>query len=106
MADMDKKAMENGLDIIGDDELEAVSGGMSKEDKAEVEKQARADGRTHKLPILNLLCMCNNDYKWARHKKMNELFDFGNVVVTLTTTYSDIKCYNCGKTWDEETIHS
>ena len=93
MADMENKA--NGLKAISDDELEAVAGGMSKAEKKRVQEKAAADGRTFKKPAFNLLCVCNNDYKYARSK----MPETGGPIGRDYNLYMDIKCYKCGKTW-------
>lgn len=77
---------------LGDDELEDVAGGISKEKADAAAQAAKADGRTEMLPSKNLLCIHNHKYKWARRKISN---------AATGDDYYDIKCYKpgCGKTW-------
>ncbi len=89
------ECIKNGVLPIEDDDMDAVAGGMTKKKKEEVKALAAADGRNYRLPVLNLLCMCNNDYKWARTKYKSTAVGYED-----SDVYRDIKCYNCGKTWD------
>lgn len=82
---------------LEDDDLDAVAGGITGEKAEAVENAARADGRNVMLPIGNFtkLCMHNHKYKWARRKGKSASMQYPGYY------YYDIKCYKCGKIWDE-----
>ncbi len=96
MAEIDKNA--NGLEAIGDDELEAVAGGAGKWLTAtEAKAAAQADGRVVAIKskderLLRLLCVCPYYFKWARGDKIYPSKDSRAV-----DGYTDVKCYGCGK---------
>ncbi len=107
MPDMENKvdAMENDLEAITDDELEAVAGGgkifANAAEEKRAKEQAYADGRTYMMPSGYKLfpdlddrnyCMCSHKYKWAMYK-VNEGPGKGHY-------YRNIKCYNCQGAWD------
>ncbi len=91
MSDMKKDA--SGIEPVGDDELNSVSGGVSDKDANNAKEQAKSDGRTIMLqPLVAGLCVHNYQYKYAKTFTKSGLY----------WTYYDIKCYKCGKTWKEE----
>ncbi len=95
MADKEKN---KGMERIGDDELDAVAGGMADEHSwRQVVFEARSDGRVHPLAndtLSNAFCPCHYGYKWARSNKVVK----NGVVMVNLRGYTDVKCYQCGKT--------
>ena len=91
MSDMEKKAVNNGLDAISDDELGAVAGGASEysdvKDK-QYRREAGSEGRSKF--VRNASCpMCDCTYsQYARTNKWSAN-PYGSF-------YGDIKCYACG----------
>ncbi len=96
MADMENKV--DGIEAIGDDELEAASGGKwiftTKKQREQAKKEAAADGRTHLIPSGTWMCVCSHQYKYARDKQYIADKDTGRMVYK----YQDCMCYYCGKT--------
>ncbi len=84
-----------GIESIGDEQLDTVTGGTQGAGvtPAEAQALAAADGRLIALdPFLSLgVCSCSFEYKWARSR------DCG-VSTRGKTKLSDIKCYCCGAT--------
>jgi len=96
---------QSGILPLDDDDLDAVAGGASKEDSA---NQAANDGRTYNMPSaimsqINGYCACNHSHKWARTRTYKGQSSGTNA--SFIYDYSDIKCYNCGKTWANETVY-
>ncbi len=90
---MDKK---NGVEPLGDEQLEAASGGVSAYDLLlkRAELAARSDGRMIGFADNHLssgFCPCDHRYKWA---KIDRAINNDN---RTTIGSSDIKCYKCGK---------
>ncbi len=96
MSDMEDKV--DGIEVISDDELEAVAGGAGKWLTApEAKAAAQADGRVVAIKSkdeskLQLLCHCPYYFKWARDDKIYLTKDNRAV-----DGYTDVKCYGCGK---------
>ena len=86
---------ETGVIPMSDDDMDAVTGGGSK--NSEAETKAKADGRIYNLPGgTGDLCGCAHDYKFARSKrKIRGTSNFN----PFYYFYHDIKCYQCNGTW-------
>ena len=89
MSEQDKTTMENGIETIGDDELDAVAGGSWTEVRLLLKRQAIADGRhvTLNAPTSEAMC-CGLHCVYAKdsYKQDGKIY------------YRDVKCYKCGKT--------
>jgi len=86
------KDINNNFEELDDDELDRIAGGVTAASAAE---QAAADGRTFQLPAGNFLkgtCICAAHNKWARYRIQ--------ATGEIDIDYADVKCYNCGKTWE------
>ncbi len=95
------EGIRSGVKPIEDDELNAVAGGgriiITDAEEKIVKQLAARDGRTINMPwgealyINATICICNHKYKWGREIVPA---DYGKYL-------TDIKCYNCDKTWDK-----
>ena len=107
LTEQDKKDaldyFENDVVPMSDDDMEAVAGGAAAK-KSSPEK-AKADGRTVPMPVMmNRLCNCHHDNKWARSKvfvRANITSTSSGAMETDTYRYEDVKCYKCGKQWEK-----
>ncbi len=96
MSEIKQKSIDNdnGIEAIGDDELEAVSGGITQDEFntiKEVEQKARPKGFTVMLAngeVLDSVCSCRYYYKWAYEKHPSTSPGRFN--------YYAVKCYQCG----------
>ncbi len=101
MSDLAKKTMENGLEAMGDDEMEAVAGGVTAGGvtPSMAEALAKTDGRLipfkkEDAKLARLVCSCSYEYKWARSDAVDSIVK----LMKPKSGYSDIKCYRCGAT--------
>jgi len=86
------KDINNNLEELTDDELDRAAGGATAANAAEL---AKADGKTCQLPTGTYFagtCSCAAHNKWAKYRAVKN--------TGIGYIYYDVKCYNCGKTWD------
>ncbi len=97
---MEDKEYENDIMPLIDDELDEATGGSTRSEMfAEVERQAKSEGRKVNLDIgTKETCICNYKYKWAKSSQKESTYNFWGIVVY--TVYYDVKCYKCNKTWN------
>ncbi len=83
----------NGIEPIEENELDAVAGGWGEGPEEDAIKEAffaaRKDGRIIQLMDDTGLCKCPIRYVFAQSSKKT----------FLGTTFYNVKCYKCGKTW-------
>lgn len=87
--------IKTGVLPLEDEELEAATGGTAgagATSHTEAAAMAKEQGYKHNLPLGNHLCVHNHNYKWAKTKHSEHMYK---------TVYKQIKCFKCGKEWDE-----
>ena len=86
---------------LAEEDLGAVAGGVGYQ-IPDYQAMAAAEGRFIRLPRHLGACECRNESEitvgsgFARFYK-EDVYD----VVTGYTNYLDVKCYNCGRTFDK-----
>lgn len=90
MDDFDKGVKPN-IEELKDEELDDVSGGITNMQEEIARSAAKAEGRTIQLDSMNGTCIHNHKYKFASRKEKK----FAGI------KYYNVKCYKCGKTWDD-----
>lgn len=90
MSDMENKV--DGIEAIGDDELDAVAGGNDFSDwipSQDILMLAASEGRAIQVPIVGgILCSCPPTFYFA--ESVNTKSDGRKV-------YLNVKCYKCGR---------
>ncbi len=92
MAQINKKA--NDIEAIGDDELNAVAGGVDLPDRMlleDITEFAASEGRKIKVTGPNRLCGCPSAFLFA---ESYETLAGGRYV------FHNVCCYNCGGIYD------
>lgn len=81
------------IEILGDEELDEVAGGITKVEAENVRVYAKAEGREVPMPAGSCTCVHNRKYKYARKRTVK------GKGINERVYYGDVRCYKCGKEW-------